>query len=122
VEDFDTELLQVIDETISYCLGEINKQVIFKFIEKRGVSKQEIPKKLDVFAEALEDIIGRGRGQILGAAIILENAILEQLCKKLNVNYDKLGLGQFSEKCGRLKKLVAVEPVIVGSCRAKDSR
>jgi hypothetical protein len=48
--------------------------------------------------------VGTGRGQILGAASILEDIILKQLCKKLAVKYDEVGPGYFPEKCNRIRE------------------
>ena len=101
---FRDELLIVIDETIGYCLGDINKRILYGYLERKGVPKQEIPDKLDVFAETLENLVGTGRGQILGAASILEDTILKQLCKKLAIKYDEVGPGYFPEKCNRIRE------------------
>jgi len=74
-------------------------------MERKGCPKQEIPNRLDFFDETLEKLIGRGRGQILGVASILENSILKELCKKLEVKYDEIGPGYFPEQCSRLKDI-----------------
>jgi hypothetical protein len=61
-------------------LGEVNSQLIYNYLERKGVSKQDIPKKLDAFVMEFEDVVGFGRGQILGAAQIMEEAILKAFC------------------------------------------
>jgi hypothetical protein len=105
VQPFEVELLNVIDETLCYCLGSTNVQILYNYMERKGCPKQEIPQKLNLFVEILENLVGTGRGQILGAAPIMENAILKELCKKLEVKYDEIGPGYFPEQC---KKLEAV--------------
>ena len=103
MQDFEVELLSVIDETLCYCLGSTNVQILYQYMEKKGCPKQEIPQKLDLFVEILENLVGTGRGQILGAAPIMENAILKELCKKLEIKYDEIGPGYFPEQCKKLK-------------------
>ena len=106
MDNFDAVLLQVIDETIGYCLGEVNSQIIYRYLEEKGCPKHEIPRKLDVFAETLEDLVGTGRGMILGGALILEKEIVEALCKKLGVEYSEVvGSGYFPEQCKKLKEI-----------------
>ena len=68
--EFDGKLLQAIDETLVFCLGDRNTRLIYDFLEKSGCPKQEIPEKLDVFTENLERLVGVGRGQILGAVLL----------------------------------------------------
>jgi hypothetical protein len=105
VETFNAELLQAIDDTLVYCLGEINARILYQFMEKKGFTKHEIPENLDVFVEILENLVGRGRGQILGAATILENSILKDLCKKLDVKYAEIGSGYFPEQCSKVREI-----------------
>jgi hypothetical protein len=105
VDNFDSELLKVIDETIAFCLGEINMHILYQYMERKGVPKQEIPNRLEVFAESLENLVGTGRGQILGAAQILENAILKGLSKRVAIKYDEAVPGYFPEKCRRIKEM-----------------
>ena len=105
MKDFEVELLNVINETLGYCLGNTNVQIIYRYMEKKGCPKQEIPQKLYQFIEILESLVGTARGQILGAAPIMENAILKDLCKKLDVKYDEIGSGYFPEQCKKLKDI-----------------
>jgi hypothetical protein len=82
VDTFDEELLQVIDETIIFCLGDVNARIIYEYLENNGCLKQEIPEKLDIFVASLSDLVGTERGKILGVSCIMENAILKMFCKK----------------------------------------
>lgn len=105
MSDFDEKLLHVIDETITFCLGSTNLNLIYNYFEKIGCPKQEIPEKLDVFEDTLEKLVGVSRGQIFGAANIMENAILKQLCIKLGVKYEEIGPGYFPDQIKKLKTI-----------------
>ncbi len=85
VNDFDNLLIQVTEETFKYCLGDSNAVIIWNYLEKQNCSLTEMPKNLEVFSEELRNIMGFGRGQILGAASILEGTIFEILCKRIEV-------------------------------------
>ena len=86
--DFDNLLVQVLDETVKYCLEEENASIIYKYLEGRNLPLNEIPNKPELFSEELKKILGFGRGQILCAASVLEKTILEMLCKKLQIKLD----------------------------------
>jgi hypothetical protein len=86
--DFDKLLAQVIDETVKYCLGDINASIIFKYLEERNLPLSEISNNPELFSEELRKILGFGRGQILCAASVIEETILELLCKKLQIKPD----------------------------------
>lgn len=105
MNEFDDKLLQSIDEVISYCLGNANTHLIYEFLEKKGCSKKEIPEKLDVFVDSLEKLVGVARGQILGAATIMENAILESLCRKLGIKSEEVGSGYLPIQIRKLKEI-----------------
>jgi hypothetical protein len=83
MDEFDEALLNAVDEILRYTLGDISTQIIYTYIERTGCPKSEIPNKLDAFSEELRRILGSGRGQMLGSAPILEEAIAERLCAKL---------------------------------------
>jgi len=88
VNDFDNLLVQVTEETIKYCLGAANAAIIWNYLEQQNCSKTEMPKSIEIFSEELRNIMGFGRRQILGAAAILEETILEIFCKKLGVKFE----------------------------------
>ena len=102
--EFDTLLLQAIDETIRYCLGDINAQLIYNYLERKGIPKKEIPKKLDDFVMEFENVVGFGRGQVLGAAQIIEEAILKAFCNKLKINYVETGSRYFPYQIKMIKE------------------
>jgi len=82
VDGFDRLTVEVIDDALKYCLGETNASVIYNYLEKRDYPLSEIPNRPEKFSEELRNILGFGSRQILGAPSILEEAILEILCKK----------------------------------------
>jgi hypothetical protein len=88
VNDFDKLLVQVTEETIKYCLGDVNATIIWNYLEERNCPMPEIPNRPEIFSEELRNMMGFGRRQILGAAEILEETILEILCKKLGINFE----------------------------------
>jgi hypothetical protein len=85
LDEFDEKLLSTIDEVLQYTLGEVCTQVIYNYLERDYFPKSEIPTKLDRFSEELRKLLGDGKGQILGSAPILEEAIAERLCAKLGM-------------------------------------
>jgi hypothetical protein len=108
--EFNEKLLKAIDETLVFCLGDLNARLIYDYLEKVGCSKQEIPEKLDVFVEILEKLVGIGRGQILGASSVMENAILKAFCKKLGINYEEVGSGYLPNQVRKVKEIYNVRP------------
>jgi len=82
---FDSILVRIIDETMKYCLGEANTAIIMNYLESRGLPMNEIPIRPEQFSDELRNIMGFGSRQIMGAAVILEETMLEFLCKKLEI-------------------------------------
>lgn len=87
-EEFEVILLKTIDEVLVDVLGERNKQVIYDYVEKKSCPMPQIYDRLDVFSAELRNLLGFGRGGILGSAPILEETILRVLCHKIGVTYD----------------------------------
>lgn len=78
--DFDKLLLEAVDEGLS-SLGESPKQAIYFHLEKSfNIKKQEIPYKIEAFADALEKIFGLG-------ANFLENLIVKNLYEKVGRSF-----------------------------------
>ena len=101
-DEFNNLLLRVIDETLRYTLGDTNTHIIFDYIEKRYCPFSEVLTNLQILSEALRDLLGSGRGQILGAAPILERTIAETFCHKLGMEFDK---GEFTVFANYIEKL-----------------
>jgi hypothetical protein len=104
LDRFNNLLLLVIDETLRYTLGDTNTHVIFDYIEKRYCPFSEVPTNLQILSEALRDLLGSGRGQILGSAPILEKVIAEIFCSKLGMQFDKEGFTVFANYIENLKE------------------
>lgn len=104
-EQFDEMLSAAIDKTLRYVLGDINTDVVYNYLEKSGLSLKEIPTNPDEFSTELRKILGSGRGQILGAASILEETILEILRKELEIDVDIPRPAQFAETVKKLRNI-----------------
>jgi hypothetical protein len=105
VDEFDRLLLETIDDVLKECLGDVNAQIIYNFLERRSCSMLEIPQKLDVFSRELRMLLGSGSSQILGSGAILEETILEVLCHKIGVTPNVKAPVKFAECVRKLKKL-----------------
>ena len=88
MDEFDEALLSAVDEILRYTIGDVSTQIIYAYLERNGFPKSEIPNNLDRFSAELRKILGDGRGQILGSAPILEEAIAERLCAKLGTKME----------------------------------
>jgi hypothetical protein len=85
VSDFDNLLVQVVEETLKYCLGESNTIIIKDYLERCGLPLDEVPSRPELFSEELRNIMGFGSRQVIGAAAILEETILERFCKRMGI-------------------------------------
>ena len=102
-EQFDEMLSAAIDKTLRYVLGDINTDVVYNYMEKMGVSLKGIPANPGEFSTELRKILGSGRGQILGAASILEETVLEILCKEVEIDLDIPKPAQFADTVKKLR-------------------
>jgi hypothetical protein len=77
-KDFDDILIESIDETLT-SLGESVKQSIYYHLEdKFEISKKDIPKRIEDFANGIEKIFGLG-------AHFIEISIMKKLYEKIGV-------------------------------------
>ncbi len=104
VDDFDRLTVEVIDGALKYCLGETNASVIYNYLEKRDYPLSEIPNRPEKFSEELRNILGFGSRQIFGAPSILEEAILEILCKKLGISHSLEKPPDFPKQMRKLRE------------------
>ncbi len=88
LQEFGELLVRVIDETIRYCLGDVNALILYDYLERKACSLNEIPEKPEVFSMELRNMLGVGRRQMLGAASILEETIVQALCQKLGIPFE----------------------------------
>jgi hypothetical protein len=101
---FDALLLATIDETLNYVLGESNAKIVYQYLEAEFCKKEEIPQKLDYFSTALHDLIGTGRGQMYGAACIIEATIAEAFALKFGRHFAEKGPFDFPGYINKLKQ------------------
>ena len=82
---FRKALWEAVDEGLS-TIGDSAKQQLYAYLNKRfGITKRNIPEKIDEFAKTIEDIFG-------SAVHILEIEIMEHLHDKIgDVNYSPTG-------------------------------
>lgn len=77
--DFERFLIEAVDESLS-SLGESSKQAIYYHLEKSfNIKKQEIPKNVESFVQALEKIFGLG-------ANFIETLIMARLNEKVETS------------------------------------
>ena len=79
-DEFNSIMLEAVDEALSF-LGESAKRAIYYHLEEKfKIRREEIPIKIDDFAEAIEEIFGMG-------AKIIEMQIMKSLYKKIGRNF-----------------------------------
>jgi hypothetical protein len=103
-DGFNDILSRVIDKTLRHVFGDINTGVIYKYLERKGCSPSDIPAKPNEFSAELRNILGSGRGQILGAASILEETIVETLSAELRIDLEYLRPAQFADNIEKLRE------------------
>ena len=103
MDEFDEVLVRTIDKTFRCVLGNRNALVVYRYLEKVSCPIRETPRKLDVFSKALRDLLGTGRGQILGVSSVLEDAIVVALSSELGVKPDGK-LRVFEDRVRRMKE------------------
>jgi len=109
LDKFDKLLIQVIDEVLRYTLGDLNTSIIYEYLEKRYCPLNDIPNNLEAFSMELKNLLGCGRGQILGSAHILEKTILKVLCARLGLKFDFDGPIAFADCIRKLKEMYSNE-------------
>lgn len=105
MDKFDELLLDVVDCTIVDIFGKMNANVIYDYLEKKGCPRHEISRKPEIFSMEMRNILGRDRGQILGAASILEKAILKALCIQLKTEFDEGSPASFANHVKHLREV-----------------
>jgi hypothetical protein len=105
LEEFDELLLNVIDCAIEDILGKINSNALYDYLEKEGCPRHEIPRKPEIFSMKMRNILGHDRGQILGAASILEKAILRAFCTKLKTEFNQGSDASFAHYITNLREV-----------------
>lgn len=103
-ENFEKLLMESVDEALT-SLGESAKQAIYFHLEdKFKISKEEIPRRIEDFAEGIEKIFGLGAHFI---EILIMKKLYEKIGKSLEwnereelvfVNYVKAARQSFAKK------------------------
>lgn len=95
---FEELLIKSVDDSLKDTFGEIAADVIYKHLEKKHSLKQEeIPKKLEVFVEGLEEFLSSG-------ATVIEGMVLKKLCSNLGIDGLRKGRSDFVDCVAELKK------------------
>jgi len=78
--DFEKLFLEAVDEGLAY-LGESTSRTIYYHLERDfNIKKQDIPRKIEAFADAIEKIFGDGAG-------LLEIEIMKKLHEKVGDSF-----------------------------------
>jgi hypothetical protein len=88
-EDFDKILLEAVDEALAV-LGSGKDTVFFHLQRTYSLVKEEIPRRPEDFAKALENMFGAG-------AKVLETLIVKCLYSKLGLKYDEKSARSFMD-------------------------
>jgi len=88
---FDKILLDVVDQGIRDILGETAVQFIYNYLERSfSLRRDDIPEKLEIFAEGLEEMLGSG-------AKVVEKFVLRNIYFHFGVNYQEREGYRFSD-------------------------
>ncbi|MCS7114264.1 MAG: hypothetical protein RMJ03_03895 [Nitrososphaerota archaeon] len=104
MEEFNKLLMRVIDETLRYSLGDRTMEIFYEYLRRKGFTPSKIPQDPDTFFEELRKVLefedsGMRFRRVSGIGLvsILERAIIEVLCKQLDLEFDEKGPIVFSE-------------------------
>jgi len=88
---FDKILLDVVDQGIREVFEETAVQFIYNYLERNSsLRREDIPEKIDIFVEGLEEMLGSG-------AKVIEKLILKNLYSHLGINYQEMEGYRFSD-------------------------
>jgi len=92
----DGLLLETIGDVLKQVFGENSAKILLRHVKKSSLKWEEIPKRAQVFSDALRNILGQG-------GVIIEDLILETLYSKLELEFKwKKGYG-FSDYIKELR-------------------
>jgi len=95
---FEKLLIKSVDDSLKDTFGETAAEIIYKHLErKHSLKQEEIPKKLEVFTEGLEEFLSSG-------ATVVEGMVLEKLCSNLGIERPNEALSNFLGCITKLKK------------------
>ena len=95
---FEKLLIKSVDDGLKDTFGETAAEIIYKHLERNhSLKREEIPKKLEVFIEGLENFLDSG-------AIVVEGLVLENLCSNLGLERPSKERLSFVDYVTKLKK------------------
>jgi len=103
LDEFDELLVATINEVLMDSLGPRNADIILRYLEQKSCPLPEVPRRLEVFSAELRVLLGFGRGQILGAASILEETIAIVMCSKSRIKFQEKPPIAFPQYITRLR-------------------
>ena len=96
-EKFETCLLEIVEEALVKFFGKESVELIYIYLEDKGLKKKDIPNKTKAFSKCLTEILGE-------EAILVKNHIKKELYSKFNIQ-PKKGNPSFVEVVIAIKSL-----------------
>ena len=109
LDEFDKMLLEVIDETLRYSLGEKTVKIFYDYLRRKGFPLTSVPQNPEFFFNELRNVL-EVDGQkfhtvsALGIVSLLERTIIEIMCKKFGIKFEEKGPISFSEWADKLRE------------------
>ncbi len=104
LEEFNEILVETVDETLRYLLGDRTVEIFYEYLRRKGFTMSDIPHDPDFFFDELRAVLefedsGMRFRRVSGIGIvsILERTIIEILCKKFGLEFNEKGPIIFSE-------------------------
>lgn len=102
--EFERSLVRTIDMQLEQIFGEKGKSVIYSYLQSAlSLRQEEIPKRLDVFAEGLDKFLSSG-------AKVVEKVILDELYSDYGQDFQFKQGYDFADYIKELRKTVVKEP------------
>jgi len=97
-ETLDDLLLKVVDATMKQVFTQAGAKVIHGYLENyTHLKREEIAEKTEVFSTGLKRLLGSG-------APVIENLIVKNLCRKLELKFEEKKGYEFSDYVRELRK------------------
>ena len=109
MDEFDKMLLEVIDETLRYSLGEKTVKIFYDYLGRKGFPLTSVPQNPEFFFNELRNVL-EVDGQrfhtvsALGIVSLLERTIIEIMCKKFGIKFEEKGPISFPEWVDKLRE------------------
>jgi len=92
-KEFNAQLLCAIDEALRQIFTDAAMKAIYDYLDKRySLKREDIPERLDVFAQGLENFFRSG-------ALVVELVILKNLCSSFRVEVGQVQYNQDFVNC-----------------------